>query len=429
MSSKKQRNKNKVPNRVPVAKKEPAPSINWFVALLAVLLIGVSIFYIYDTNKGKLKGKTSNGEDVLYSINDTDVTASKFYDMMFKQVGSSALGNAFANEVISQSLETTDEFKEKAETQYQNVLAYYSSEYGSTYKDQLTKEMQAAGYNNYEDVKKYLINYYKQQQLTADYIEKNFDDLKIKNISYILVKFEEDESVVDVTEDGVTETVVEAESEPEEKKPHEITADEQARMDAVDAAFEEGREFASIAEEFSEDPSTAPNGGELGTIDVNTTTLDKDFQTAALALKEGETSDWVYSESFGYFRIHCNADTPESLEKIYRKNQEIAEDEEIDTATMYTTLLSSYDNTLVNKIIWEKGQELGVTFSSKEIEKQVKSFLGIEDEKSEEEMKSEDSSKTENEVEIENEDTKEVTDTDDANEENNESEETPDAEE
>ena len=60
---------------------------NWFVGLIVLVFTGFSIFYIYDTNKGKLKGKTVNGEDVVYSINDEDVTISQFYDDLYKKNG------------------------------------------------------------------------------------------------------------------------------------------------------------------------------------------------------------------------------------------------------------------------------------------------------------------------------------------------------
>jgi foldase protein PrsA len=97
-----------------------------------------------------------------------------------------------------------------------------------------------------------------------------------------------------------------------------------------------------------------------------------------LALKDGETSDWVYSETFGYFRIHCNATSAEDLEKIYREKNEIAEETEIKLAEMYTNLLQDYDSSLVGKAIWEKGQELGVTFADRDIENKIRSYLGIE---------------------------------------------------
>ncbi len=329
---------------------------NWFVCLLVVLFAGVSVYYIYDTNKGKLKGKTSNGEDVVYSIGDKDVTASEFYDELYESNGISVLYQSFAKAVSEQSVETTDKMKEDAASQASSVISNYASSYPSNYREMLDSQLKALGYKGYDDLQNYLIDYYKQLQITADYADAHFDDLKIRNISYLLVKFENGDS---------------GEGTP--------TEDEQARMDAVDAAFAEGKSFADVAKEFSEDSSTAPDGGVLGTVDANTTTLDESFLNGALALKEGEVSDWIYSSSFGYFRIMNNASTPESLIKIFREQNSIPEETEVQTSDVYSSLLSSYDTTLANRALWEKGQELGLTFADAEQEAKLKSFLGIEE--------------------------------------------------
>ena len=353
----------------------------------------------------------------------------------------SAIGNLFVRTVNSQSMETTDQMKEDAENQYKVVLNNYSSEHGSEYKDVLTKEMQSLGYRDYEDVKEYLINYYKQQKILEEYIEKHSDELKIRNISYLLVKFEESEDTADtvneeiVIDESDSKEDEESTEETETTEEHTPTEDEQSRMNAVDKAFDEGREFASIAEEFSEDPSTASEGGVLGTIDSNTTTLDKAFLEAALELEEGETSDWVYSETFGYFRIHCNATSVENLEKIYREKNEVPEETEIKLGEMYTNLLSDYDNTLLGKAIWEKGQELGVTFADKDIENKIRTYLSVETLEDEEEEVSENTSATPEETVnpekvSENTEGKESTESEEISEESSEvkTEEKPDAE-
>ena len=41
----------------------------WFVVLIALIFIGFTVFIIYDTNKGKLPGKSENGKDVIATIN------------------------------------------------------------------------------------------------------------------------------------------------------------------------------------------------------------------------------------------------------------------------------------------------------------------------------------------------------------------------
>ena len=329
---------------------------NWFISLLVVIFAAVSIYYIYDTNKGKLKGKTSNGEDVVYTVGDKDVTASAFYDAMFENAGTSVLYQSFVKAVSEQSIETTDEMRQNAASQASSVISNYQSSYPSNYRDMLDSQLKALGYKGYEDLETYLIDYSKQNQITAEYAEAHFDELKIRNISYLLIKFENGDS---------------GEGTP--------TADEKARMDAVDAAFAEGKTFEEVAKEFSEDSSTSENGGVLGTVDANTTTLDTDFLNGALALEEGEISDWIYSSNFGYFRVQNNASTPEKLLALYREQNAIPEDTEITAAEVYASLLGDYDTTLANKALYEKAQTLGVTFANSDDEAKLKEYLGIEE--------------------------------------------------
>jgi len=328
---------------------------NWFVSLLIVVFAVISIYYIYDTNKGKLKGKTANGEDVVYSINGTDVTASMYYDSMFKSSGTSALMQEFTRAVSNQSMEATEDMKTWASQQAASIISNYQSNYPSNYKDVIAQSLRSIGYKGYEDLETYLIDYRKQNELISQYADKHFDELKIRNISYLLVKFENGDS---------------GEGTP--------TEDEQKRLDAVDAAFKAGKEFSEVAKEFSEDPSTSEKGGVLGTVDANTTTLDKAFLEAALKLKEGETSDWVYSSSFGYFRIHCNATSPETLKQAYIDQNNVLEGTEVTMSEVYSSLLSSYDTTLANKALWEKGQELGITFTDEANLEKLKKYLEVE---------------------------------------------------
>lgn len=37
----------------------------WFVVLIALIFIGFAIFSVYDTNKGKLPGKSVDGKDTF----------------------------------------------------------------------------------------------------------------------------------------------------------------------------------------------------------------------------------------------------------------------------------------------------------------------------------------------------------------------------
>lgn len=355
---------------------------NWFVSLLVVVFAVVCVYYIYDTNKGKLKGKTSNGEDVVYEINGEDVTTTAFYDSLYKSTGSSALAQAFQKAVLEQSMDTTNTMKENAAAQAANVISSYQSNYPTTYSEELDASLKQMGYSGKEDLENYLIDYYKELEIIGQYCEDHFDDLTIRDVSYILIQFEDGDS---------------GEGTP--------TEDEQSRMDAVDAAFDEGKTFAEVAETYSEDSSTASDGGYLGIVDANTTSLDSAFLEGCLSLEEGETSDWVYSSNFGYFKIYCNASTPTGLKDAYMAREKAsAEAEAAASATasptasaeatataeavevtveepsigeLYYDLYANYDTELTAKAIYAKAEELGITYEDETLEAKIKTALGL----------------------------------------------------
>ena len=76
----------------------------WFVCLVGVLLIGASIYFAYDQNKGKLPGKTVGGEDVVFSIGDEDITAGEFYDTLFNEMGVAGVYQFMEKAVVLQSI-------------------------------------------------------------------------------------------------------------------------------------------------------------------------------------------------------------------------------------------------------------------------------------------------------------------------------------
>lgn len=352
---------------------------NWFIYLLVLVLACVSVYYIYDTGKGKLKGKSVNGEDVVYAIGDQNITASAFYEAMYKNGGTAALHRAVVQSVSEAAVKTTDEMKKKAQQQAQSVISNYAQQYPTNYREQLDAQLKQMGYENgYEDLENYFIDSQKQTQLSADYAKAHFDELKIRNVSYILIAKEQQSG-------GVP------------GKPSEA---QQEKMDGVDADIAAGKSFAVVAATYSADTSTASKGGVLGTIDKNTSNLDSDFLNAALLLNEGEISDWVYSENFGFFKLYCNASTPETLEKVakeqaldtangvdYGKQDASATaspsatvDPETVEADPYADLISRWDTTLTNLAIWEKAESLHIDFASKEQRAALRSYMGLPEE-------------------------------------------------
>lgn len=65
------------------------------------------------------------------------------------------------------------------------------------------------------------------------------------------------------------------------------------RIRTIRERLSQGEDFADLAREYSEDPGTAPQGGDLGYIERGT--LFQDFERAAFLLEPGEVSEVVES--------------------------------------------------------------------------------------------------------------------------------------
>ena len=89
----------------------------------------------------------------------------------------------------------------------------------------------------------------------------------------------------------------------------------QAKADSIYQALQQGADFADMARRFSADPGTAQQGGQLPMIGPGATV--KEFEDAAYALKQGETSRPVLSP-FGYHIIRMTERKPlDPYEKLY----------------------------------------------------------------------------------------------------------------
>ena len=80
-----------------------------------------------------------------------------------------------------------------------------------------------------------------------------------------------------------------------------------------------GGDFAALAKEYSDDPGSAQQGGELGWVGKGQG-LDTAFETAAFALKVGEISQPVKS-SFGYHIIQVEENDPNHALDSYTYQQ------------------------------------------------------------------------------------------------------------
>ncbi len=79
------------------------------------------------------------------------------------------------------------------------------------------------------------------------------------------------------------------------------------KIQEVQAKVKKGEDFATLAKEYSEDPGSKENGGDLGFFSKDT--MVPEFSKVAFALKTGKVSD-VVKTSFGYHLIKVEEAKP-----------------------------------------------------------------------------------------------------------------------
>jgi peptidyl-prolyl cis-trans isomerase D len=159
-------------------------------------------------------------------------------------------------------------------------------------------------------------------QEVSDYYDKHRDDFvspEKMSISYVELSLGKIAEGIDVPEDQL-KARYQAQKEnfrsPEERRARHILiavsptadkkADEAARKKAQELLdkLHKGASFAELAKNYSDDPGSAKQGGDLGFFGRGV--MDKSFEQAAFSLKVGELSGLVHS-SFGYHIIKLEA--------------------------------------------------------------------------------------------------------------------------
>lgn len=163
------------------------------------------------------------------------------------------------------------------------------------------------------------------EQMSVEYIELTLEDLA---------------KTIDVTDEKVKAFYEEQKAQystPERRKVAHILFeinDKQDEKTALEKAIkaktdlESGKDFAVLAKELSDDKMTGKDGGDLGLFSAGV--MEKDFDNAAIVLKQGEISTPVKSQ-FGYHLIKATELTPEQIKpfdsvksevtKAYQKSQ------------------------------------------------------------------------------------------------------------
>lgn len=312
---------------------------NWFVLVVALLLLGASVFYVQDQSKNVVKSKKVKGEQVVFSIAGDNYLVKDFQEVLDENLGDSALYQIFRRELLT-NLEASEDIKSDAKFRAESFVTYIKQSQGQKGLDQVNTELDALGYAGIDELNLYYENEAKYQKLVSDKFMENYNELfkkdfeatKPRLVSHILVKIED------------AENPTEAELE---------------KLTKVKEALDKGTPFEEVALEFSDDTQSAQQGGSIGVVDAKSQ-LVKPFIDAMLPMKKGDVSDWVESE-YGKHIIKVDETEFERLLK---------------DPTYFNTLEQKNDD-LVSEAIWESAQKLNFEYATPEVETRIKTVLGL----------------------------------------------------
>jgi len=305
----------------------------WFVTLVGILFVFAIGYYVVEQSKEILKGKTVDGNDIVFEINGENITADDFYTELVDQIGISAAYALIEKAVVEQNGEVNADIESEAKIQAENTINSFKEYYGDDYEDVLLQSLQAVGYQSVDELKDYFIHLIALDEMTLEYLYANQEEFvvpfltnsKPRLVSHILIAMDD---------------------------PDNPTEEEQNRWDNAIEALDSDMTFEEVATEYSDDTASATNQGSLGYVD-DATEFVPEFLDAALALDaDNPLSEWVKT-SYGYHLIRLDAADLDTLKQ---------EDG-------FKAALIAANSNAQQQMIWNKAQELGLSFNGEQYDK------------------------------------------------------------
>jgi len=282
-----------------------------------------------------------------------------------------ALGQRISDAEISQVIRTTPAFQRDGEFDseyYEMVLArvgYNPSRYEQQLRtdlmsQQLTQNIETTAMATEKEVRQALrlqeqkrelaygvvpVQEYVEQVTVTDaevtqYYEENQGNYQAPEqlkLNYIELSVAAIASELSVTQETLKQFYADNQEQfvgPQQRRASHIliegnNSDAEEAIKAIVTRIQDGEDFAALAEELSQDPGSASQGGDLGFFERDV--MDPAFEEAAFALQNvGDISEPVKTE-FGYHLIKLTdikqpegkdfAEARDEIEKLYRRQQ------------------------------------------------------------------------------------------------------------
>jgi len=272
-----------------------------------------------------------NANEVVAKVNGNKITVKQFQSTLalYKQSLESMYGSAIWDTEVEEGVKYKDKFKDIMLDQMIDIEAVCEQ----ARKEKLvptTEEVDKA----FDDLKKnidadkeyknqlkemgiddtYLRNQ-QEQDLTIQKYKENFDK-NVKITDEEMKKYYE-EHKKDYYKDEVKASHILISTVDDNGKPLSEAKKKEAKKKAEEVLkkAKSGEEFSELAKEYSDDPGSAANGGDLGYFTKGQ--MVQPFEEAAFSLKPGEISGLVESE-YGYhiIKVYDKIDKQLSFDEV-----------------------------------------------------------------------------------------------------------------
>lgn len=221
------------------------------------------------------------GDEVVVSTSVGDITQEEFYNSMKDIAGDQLLQQVVVEQILNDKYKVTDE-------EIEEELKGVKEQYGESYESVLA-----------------------QSNLTEETLKTN--------IRFTLLQ-EKALKDVEVTDEEIEKYYNQA---SQELKARHILVEDEETAKEIKAKLDAGEDFAKLAKEFSTDPGSGEQGGDLGWFTVGT--MVPEFNDAAYALEVDEISEPVQSEhGFHIIQVTEKRDVKD-YGKLEDKKEEIRE--------------------------------------------------------------------------------------------------------
>lgn len=334
----------------------------WFIVTIAVISVAFLALFIFASVKDKLPSKKVSGKDVVAIFNNQNIFADDIYETSKKTNGGKIFSTLILDALVNQEIQTTDEIKKEIDEREKSIIERFKEKNPQSYEEEIGNALKELGFvNGFRDLKAYVTGDVKTKKVMENFIQKNkdkylkaIDEKKGRLVSHILVRYPQLTS-----------------SEKEGKKPEEIAKLQEERNVASEKALDEkkaqidkelaSKDFKEVAATYSDDEASKVVNGSLGYVNQETAFV-KEFLDKALALKEGEVSDWVKT-TYGYHKIKVDAT---GVDKLLANTETKSQ--------IFNTILQQHPD-IFKLTLKELLEKFPVETEDKEVQKVVKSLL------------------------------------------------------